>query len=682
MFKINFVSADIRVKENNKVYGFKYKFYNGLNIIKGQNSSGKSSILSCIYYNLGMEQLLGMSTSKNSLLDKCLTSEFKYQKNIYNVTQSRILLEIENDKGNKVLLERMAVSPESLDKNIITVIDNGLEKKYYLHFNYDHTHNRGFYNWLQSFIGIQLPRDKETKKNTLYLQNLFSSCFIEQTKGWSDYLSQMPSFNIKDAKRKLVEYLLSLDCLEYDLEKDKLTVEKNSLVDEWNQAVINFNRADYSLSYKVNGLAIKYEKSKIDSLKNLQLKINIDSEWLDINTATKITNKKLSTLKINNRKAEKRKDLSELSTRRKDLKIRLLNLNRINSSLDRAYTTEDFKVANYKSHLSHLREERMNIVGARKVDDLLSELSESNSCPLCDNSIKINSTDREITPQDYESSLKFIDSKISMIDSYLNSFANYQEEYSKDSNYYNSLIHETKINITNIDRDLNANTEKELSRDSIHAEITQSNLLERLSNLSEQFNIFKEKINQLNTKIINIDTDIKIIKTSFSRDEDSINRFQSDFRRHLSEFHYTSNELYRVNINTKQPYKAFPSVYNASAKSAQPIRLASSASDFIRAEWAFYLALMNKSVVHPGVLIFDEPGQHAMSLDSMEKLLRISEKFKDKQLIFAISKFSKGYDNDKTEQDISLNQLTSKLQDYNEIEIDSDTEKLVSEITL
>ncbi|EKO3570385.1 AAA family ATPase, partial [Vibrio metschnikovii] len=67
MFKINYVSSDIRVIGSDKKYGFKCEFGNGLNIIKGQNSTGKSSILSCIYYNLGMEQLLGMSTSRTSL---------------------------------------------------------------------------------------------------------------------------------------------------------------------------------------------------------------------------------------------------------------------------------------------------------------------------------------------------------------------------------------------------------------------------------------------------------------------------------------------------------------------------------------------------------------------------------------------------------------------------------------
>ena len=124
--------------------------------------------------------------------------------------------------------------------------------------------------------------------------------------------------------------------------------------------------------------------------------------------------------------------------------------------------------------------------------------------------------------------------------------------------------------------------------------------------------------------------------------------------------------------------KFFRASFNVAAGSAQPIRLASSASDFIRSEWAFYLSLLVKSSLHPGVLIFDEPGQHAMSIDSMTRLLEESEKFKDRQLIFAISKFYKGYGKEK--QDFFIDNITANLEHFTEIEIDSDNQKLVSEL--
>ncbi|OZS41374.1 hypothetical protein ASV53_24080, partial [Photobacterium sanguinicancri] len=399
---INNVSSEIRVLESEKKYGFKCNFSSGLNIIKGQNSTGKSSILSCIYYNLGMEQLLGMSTSKTSLLDKCLTSEFVYKGTTFSVSQSIIRLEIQNSSGDIALIERPAVSPIEDDKNTIMIHQKGDFRKYYIHSAKDHSHKYGFYTWLQNFIGIELPRDPETNKNTLYLQNIFSSCFIEQTKGWSDFMSQMPSFNIKDAKRKLVEYLLSLKCLENDIEKDRLSNERSTLVENWNQAVKDFDRVDYSLSYAVNGLGKKFEKSKIDSLINLQLKIKMESSWVDVKTAHKEKTKELTKLRKQNRNIEKRKDLSELSEKRKELKIKLLKFNRVKSSLDRSYTTEKYKVKSYTNHLKKLNEERSNIVGSRKVDELISELSSSDNCPLCDNTISVISPNKVVSQNDYE----------------------------------------------------------------------------------------------------------------------------------------------------------------------------------------------------------------------------------------------------------------------------------------
>ncbi|WP_205049237.1 hypothetical protein, partial [Photobacterium sanguinicancri] len=331
-----------------------------------------------------------------------MTSEFVYKGTTFSVSQSIIRLEIQNSSGDIALIERPAVSPIEDDKNTIMIHQKGDFRKYYIHSAKDHSHKYGFYTWLQNFIGIELPRDPETNKNTLYLQNIFSSCFIEQTKGWSDFMSQMPSFNIKDAKRKLVEYLLSLKCLENDIEKDRLSNERSTLVENWNQAVKDFDRVDYSLSYAVNGLGKKFEKSKIDSLINLQLKIKMESSWVDVKTAHKEKTKELTKLRKQNRNIEKRKDLSELSEKRKELKIKLLKFNRVKSSLDRSYTTEKYKVKSYTNHLKKLNEERSNIVGSRKVDELISELSSSDNCPLCDNTISVISPNKVVSQNDYE----------------------------------------------------------------------------------------------------------------------------------------------------------------------------------------------------------------------------------------------------------------------------------------
>lgn len=680
MLKIKKLSSDIIVRENDHKYGFEFSFCNGLNIIKGQNSSGKSSVLSCIYYNLGMEQLLGMGTSKSSLLDKCLTSEFTYKEITYTITQSTINLEIENENGQTALLQRIALSPSSEDRNHISITMDGNTKKYFLHSVNDHTDKRGFYTWLQVFLGIELPKEQESSKHTLYLQNIFSGCFIEQTKGWSDFMSQMPSFNIKDARRKLVEYLLSLDCLDNDIEKDRLKSKRASLIEEWDSTQRDFFRVERSLSYIPEGLAKKYEKSRVGYLNKLKLKVMIESEWLDISIATDGVIRELETLRKSNRFHEKRRDATELNGNRKKLKIRLLKLNRVISSLDRAYTTEKEKIRHYNEHLSNLKEEKSSLIGASKVDELLSQLSDSEKCPLCESNISLATLGGHVTKSDYENSLHFIDSKISMIDNYLDSFINYDNEYDKSKRYYMSVLDDVRNQLSDIDKDLNSNIDGASYRAQVRAELIMSSLLEKLKHLDYEFNQFRESLEHCNKNIIDIDIDIKELQSSSFLDDNKVTQFEELFRLYLSKFHYTSNAIHKVKIQKKGFYKAFPCVFSSSANSDQPIRLASSASDFIRAEWAYYLALLQQSKKHPGILIFDEPGQHAMSLYSMISLLKSSEKISNKQLIFTISKLSKGYSENNISYDFTINSLISELTNYNMIEIDSDGEKLISKI--
>ena len=49
----------------------------------------------------------------------------------------------------------------------------------------------GFYSWLADFVGLEIPIVSNTSRinnySPLYLQVIFSTLLIEQTKGWSDF---------------------------------------------------------------------------------------------------------------------------------------------------------------------------------------------------------------------------------------------------------------------------------------------------------------------------------------------------------------------------------------------------------------------------------------------------------------------------------------------------------------
>ena len=61
-------AVEIRINSGNERFGFRCKFDSGLNIIKGRNSSGKSTLVNTLMYALGLEELIESKVSVRSHL--------------------------------------------------------------------------------------------------------------------------------------------------------------------------------------------------------------------------------------------------------------------------------------------------------------------------------------------------------------------------------------------------------------------------------------------------------------------------------------------------------------------------------------------------------------------------------------------------------------------------------------
>jgi len=80
MLKIR--AIQIKVRTDNGDYESNFKFDKGLNIIKGNNTSGKSTLFQAILYGLGMEQLLGDTNEKT--MQSVLRDRVEYPKNTFH----------------------------------------------------------------------------------------------------------------------------------------------------------------------------------------------------------------------------------------------------------------------------------------------------------------------------------------------------------------------------------------------------------------------------------------------------------------------------------------------------------------------------------------------------------------------------------------------------------------------
>src|SRR5690606_935209 len=227
-----------------------------------------STIGSCIYYALGMEELLG--AKNEAALGKAVKTEFDIQGEVeltsHRVLYSKIYIEIENTSGVVATIQRYINSndkdSQQNDKRTKKVL---IYYSPFQNINFEvetvplflrNTNNNnddyGFYYWLAQFIGIELPEviNSSSKEgmSPLYLQTIFSAIFIEQTKGWSDFLATIPYFGIPKNKEKVIEFILDLKELSVSSERDRLEKEETIINNSWNRinAKLEILAAEYN----------------------------------------------------------------------------------------------------------------------------------------------------------------------------------------------------------------------------------------------------------------------------------------------------------------------------------------------------------------------------------------------------------------------------------------------------
>src|SRR5690606_3310847 len=86
-------------------YGFECEFKSGLNIVRGNNSSGKSTLVNSLIYSLGMEEILGGKGEKTLpyALKEYVESE---KKDKIRIVSSYVYLQIATRNSNEVNFKR------------------------------------------------------------------------------------------------------------------------------------------------------------------------------------------------------------------------------------------------------------------------------------------------------------------------------------------------------------------------------------------------------------------------------------------------------------------------------------------------------------------------------------------------------------------------------------------------
>lgn len=251
----------LRQTTNEGEYGFSFNFARNLTIVRAKNSSGKSTLFNSLLYGLGMEELVGGKNEK--VLPYALKQHIEHDGRRIMVTASEVLLEIENRSGEVATLRR-AIRDTVRDPKLIEVFAGahvtegqalGEAKPTYVHDGGGAKRPEGFHRFLETFLGLSLPRVPTTNggETKLYLQAVFAALAVEQKRGWTDYIANIPFYGIREARTKVVEFLLGLDVFETNAARNRLNAESVEIDADWRKVYEELRREANPLGAVIDG---------------------------------------------------------------------------------------------------------------------------------------------------------------------------------------------------------------------------------------------------------------------------------------------------------------------------------------------------------------------------------------------------------------------------------------------
>lgn len=414
----------IDIQTDDGPFGFFTEFSRNLNIIRGRNSAGKSTIVHAIMYAIGMEELLG--AQNENALTYALKDYLEHDGVKHQIQTSRVTIEIESN--GKTITARRSVRENGISTKLVriqecSVLTKGEAAPTLYKFIHDANSaqiEEGFFRYFEQFLGLELPLVPRTnnKPAKLYLQYIFAAMVIEQKRGWTDYIANLPYFGVRDARIKIVDFLVGTDVFETDAKRDVLDQESKQIYDEWqisyrtllgetlkqgfkftniskfpvpdfNVNLVSFHKASGGVTESI----LEYRKRKIEEHKNIGLKLSNQGETptQEITTAIEARTNELERLTV------------AYETCLGDLALFRINLN------------------SNRLNTQQAKDELTKNQAAQKLIKFGASINLStaiNSCPACHQSIGHSLVDlHESTPHmDIETNIDYLSSQLRMLE--------------------------------------------------------------------------------------------------------------------------------------------------------------------------------------------------------------------------------------------------------------------------
>jgi hypothetical protein len=634
MLGLNIDNLSISVSTNGGEFECSIPFYDGLNIIRAENSSGKSTCVNAIAYGLGLEAILGPSRKRpfpKSLYEEIFDT--KKDQNPFFVSRSMVTLDLRNSNNKVARLTRDIAGSD----NKISVEIDGKLTDYFLGSAGkvgSAVSERGFHRWLADYIGWALPSvvTFDGAEATLYLECIFPLFFVEQKRGWSEIQANIPThYGIKNVKRIASEFCLGIDSFEF--EKKALSY-KNRIQEaesEWDklisaaQIAAEFNSVDLPTIPEI-------DKYLGDS--------NIEFYYLEGDAKISVSDKERSIAKLLER-LDSDATAATPDNEKLDLQNAIMRkLQREREELSELSETTMMSVTQTESKLSTLNNDLNQYQQLRRLKKVGSDIDadlEMKICPICESDLydTLGSRNVKRQPMTLEENIDFLKSQIDFFDTVRNRGLKQLDTYNKKAKLLQSRYDTEARKLRDIREDINDTNgaTKALLREKIMAQAA----LKDAEKLKTIQNELRGRAAKAHLKWTTNTDGLKLHRKHSNVDNKGLvlNKLQSIIRGNLEAFQFNPSAINSISIS---PHSLRPE------QEGYDIVAETSASDYIRIIWAYTLALMELAAIeadvkHGGFVVFDEPRQHEASKLSFTNLIDKASDSKGYggQVIFATS---------------------------------------------
>ncbi|PTR16073.1 AAA domain-containing protein [Nitrosospira sp. Nsp2] len=637
-------------------YGFYFPFARGLTVIRGGNSSGKSTLFNCLLYGLGMEELVGGKGEK--VLPYAVKEYFEYNNQQINIVASEVYVELENNTGRIVTLRR-AIRDEVRDTKLVEIFEGahlttkaerGAATPTYLHDAGGAMKLEGYHRFLENFLGLELPPVAKTGGGEckLYLQTIFAALAVEQKRGWTDYIANIPFYGIRDARTQVTQFLLGLSVFETNVLRNRLDADAVAIDLNWRTFSDELRREVTGMGVVVEGIQGRpgalFDTALVRLVKQIEGASMPISEYVVQlrNEHTALTQQAEGYSRSSGAHI-----LKVLDTMSEELQHLSVLHERATASL----TLQRASLLEYEILLMETKEDLERNKTAAKLRDLGAQHAVElaiGQCPTCHQHVDDTLLGGMVSgPQmDLQANIDYLDSQRRMLQRQIAGMqeavrksevdvANLATRVAAKHDYRNALRGDVSNGASESRAIVRRQVQIELEVAAIEKlEIQMTTHLERLKGVAGRL-----AENQAARKALPKDTYTQ-------SDTARISLFQKMFRANAGSFGYESATISEIKISLDNLTPTLSQLELREIITKVPkadIKADSSASDFVRLIWSYLLALYQTSAQHstkgnhPGVLLLDEPGQHSMRSSSQHALLQLLSAETNLQSIIAAS---------------------------------------------